>query len=324
MTKRKILGLFLIVFFTNIVPALSQTIYDTVQVGKIRQVVSYNGRKGAPMILFLHGGPGSSRMKQADVFTNLLKEHFMVVQWDQRETGKTLALNKSAVPITLKLMENDTYELIKLLLKKFNHKKLYLVGESWGTVLGFSMAEKHPDLLDAYIAFSPVVDQTNSERILLDNLKLYVREKEDNQGLKELETVKIPYGDYDQMYYSRKWMLKRDGYPLADKDTTALKGYITDWSKTWMPAWNQAMRQNLFKKLPKIGCPVYFFLGEKDLQTNFGIASDYFKFVKAPKKEIFTFQNAGHSVLTEEANQVQKIIIEEILAKIDRRLVAPR
>jgi len=315
MLKIRILSLFVIALFSNYVSAQSQPTYDTVSVGNIKQVVSYSGVHGAPLILFLHGGPGSSRMKQAEVFSNVLQKNFLVVQWDQRETGRTVALNKSSVPITLNLMEKDTYELIQLLLKKFKQKKLYLVGESWGTVLGFKMAKNHPELLNAYIAFSPVIDQTKSERILLENLKIDAKGKGIIQAEKELNNVNVPFDNADQLRYSRKWMLSRDGYTIADKDTTAFKQYIDDWAKTWLPTWNDAIRQNLFTDLPEVNCPVYFFLGGKDLQTNFSIARDYFKVLKAPKKDIFLFEDAGHSVLTEKAERVQEIIIKDILAE---------
>jgi pimeloyl-ACP methyl ester carboxylesterase len=317
--KRKFLALFIILLLSDTLFAQSEVKYDTVAVGNIKQVLSYSGSKNAPLLLFLHGGPGSSRMKQAGLFTNELQKHFLVVQWDQRDAGRTLALNKSSVPITVKLMEDDTYELIKLLLKKFNQKKLYLVGESWGTVLGFKMAEKHPELLNAYMAFSPVVNQIKSEQIVLGKLKLDAKEKGNIKAQEELNRVKIPFENYKQIYYSRKWMFSYDGHPFADKDTTALKDYMEDWSKTWMPTWNQAISQNLFTQLPQINCPVYFFLGKKDLQTNFGISKEYFEVLKAPVKDVFVFENAGHSVLTEEAEQVQKIIINDILNKPGKR-----
>ncbi|SHG27013.1 alpha/beta fold hydrolase [Flavobacterium johnsoniae] len=305
--------LILIVVFLSSLSAQIQTNYDTLSVGKIKQIISYKGNQNAPLILFLHGGPGSSRMNQAEKFSNKLQDHFLVVQWDQRDAGKTLALNKSSVPITLELMENDTYELVKLLLKKFNKKKIYLVGESWGTVLGFYMAEKHPELLNAYIAFSPVIDQSKSEMILLDKLKADAKEKGNTTAQKELNTVKIPFENSDQIYYSRKWMFNYDGQPFPDKDTTAVKQYLKAWSDTWMPTWNKAIKQNLFKELPSVKCPVYFFIGKKDLQTNFTIAEKYCEILKAPKKKIFLFEDAGHSVLTEKPEEVQKIIIEQIL-----------
>jgi len=311
--KSRFLSLLIVVLLSNNLFAQSPTSYDTVTVGNIKQVISYTGSKDLPIILFLHGGPGSSRMKQADIFSNILQEHFLVVQWDQRETGRTLALNKSSVPITLELMENDTYELIDLMLKKFKQKKLYLVGESWGTVLGFKVAEKHPQLLNGYIAFSPVVNQIKSEQILLEELKLFAKEKGNTAAQKELKAVEFPYKNYQDLYYSRRWMLDYDGHLISEKDTAALKQYIEDWSKAWLPTWNEAMLQNLSADLPKIDCPVYFFLGEKDLQTNFNVAKDYFKILKAPKKKIFLFKTAGHSVLTEEAERVQAIIVEDIL-----------
>lgn len=313
MKNRTPFTLILIVAFLGSLSAQTQIHYDTLSVGKIKQIISYKGNQNAPLILFLHGGPGSSRMNQAEKFSNKLQDHFLVVQWDQRDAGKTLALNKSSVPITLELMENDTYELIKLLLKKFNKKKIYLAGESWGTVLGFKMAEKHPELLNAYIAFSPVIDQSKSEQILLDKLKADAKEKGNATAEKELNTVKIPFENSDQIYYSRKWMFNYDGQPFADKDTIAVKEYLKAWSDTWMPTWNKAVKQNLFKELPSVKCPVYFFIGKKDLQTNYTIAEKYFESLKAPKKKIFLFEDAGHSVLTEKSEEVQKIIIEEIL-----------
>ena len=310
--KRSIFTLSVLLFSINLF-AQSPVKYDTVSVGQIKQVVSYTGTENSPIILFLHGGPGSSRMKQADLFSNTLRTHFMVVQWDQRDAGRTLALNKSNVPINVKLMVDDTYELIRLLLKKFNQKKLYLVGESFGTVLGFKIAEQHPELLNAYIAFSPVVNQSQSEQILLEKLKVDAKQKANLSAQKELSTVQIPYGNYEQLGYAKKWLLISYGQSLTDDNVVAFNEYIKGWSATWLPTWNEAIGLNLFKELPKINCPVYFFLGKTDLQTNFGIAKAYFEFLKAPKKELFVFDNAGHSVLTEEAEQVQKLIISNVL-----------
>jgi len=311
--KTKIIIAFISALFTQHLFAQSVPIYDTLTIGNLKQIVSYTGNKDLPIILFLHGGPGSSRMKQAEIFSNELQKHFMVVQWDQRDAGKTLELNKSSVPNTLELMESDTYELINVLLKKFKHKKLYLVGESWGTVLGFKMAEKHPELLNAYIAFSPVVNQSKSEQILLDVLRDKAKLMGNQLALNELNAVEIPFDNYEQIYFLRKWMFENDGYQFSETDLATIKQFIEDWSKIWLPTWNLAIRQNLFADLPQIKCPVYFFVGGKDLQTNFGIATDYYNVLKAPKKELFFFENAGHSILTEEKEQVQNIIIEQIL-----------
>lgn len=75
----------------------------------------------------------------------------MVVQWDQRQTGETLKLNSSPEKLSLGLLQNDTEELINYLLQRFNRKKLFLVSHSFGSMLGFDFAAKHPESIYAYI-----------------------------------------------------------------------------------------------------------------------------------------------------------------------------
>jgi len=285
---------------------------DTLQIGGIGQVIATKGIKDAPIILFLHGGPGSSRMKQADIFSNELQKQFMVVQWDQRESGKTLELNKTNRSISLDLMVSDTREVIDALLKKFDQKKLYLAGESWGTVLGFKMAELYPEKLYAYLAFAPVTDQNQSEKLLLIKLQDDAKAKGNTKAQEELLRIKIPFDNVDQIYYLRKWWFAYDGHPFADKDTTLVKDYMKSWAETWFPTWREAMAHNLFTKLPKIKCPVYFFVGGKDYQTNWELAKSYYEKLSAPKKKIYWFENASHDVLVSDATKVQRIIIDEV------------
>src|SRR5687767_15501579 len=70
-------------------------------IGGIKQFVTVKSKNNTkPLLLFLHGGPGNSVIHYADKFTSKLKEHFIVIQWDQREAGRTLTLNRSPQPLT--------------------------------------------------------------------------------------------------------------------------------------------------------------------------------------------------------------------------------
>jgi hypothetical protein len=77
--KRRILAIMMLLGGNNLF-AQTQPSFDTVSVGAIKQIVFYSGGKDLPIIFFLHGGPGSSRIKQASVFSNILQQHFLVVQ----------------------------------------------------------------------------------------------------------------------------------------------------------------------------------------------------------------------------------------------------
>lgn len=96
---------------------------EVLSIGGIQQYISVKGKDTSlPLLLFLHGGPGGSVMHYADKFTHRLQNHFVVIQWDQRQTGKTLALNPSPLPLTLEQFQRDTYEMIMALLAKFGRE----------------------------------------------------------------------------------------------------------------------------------------------------------------------------------------------------------
>ena len=302
--------LFLLYIWSN---TLGQTPVDTAEaitIGGIKQYITLKGKDNTkPLLLFLHGGPGNSVMSYAHKFTQKLQENFIVVQWDQRETGETLKLNPSPVPLTLTLFQNDSHELIKHLLKKFQRSKLYLIGHSWGTVLGFHIAAQYPGLLHAWIPISPVINQLESERIILKLMKEKASQLGNKIEIEELATVNIPFENGEQLYYHRKWLFHFNGKPRKNFS----KSVVTAWASTWLSVWNEASKINLTESLLEINCPVYFFSGRKDYQTNFSITADYYKKLKAPKKGLFWFEKSAHSVPSNEPLLMQDIIINKIL-----------
>ena len=281
---------------------------EVVSINGIKQFISLKGRdRTNPIFLFLHGGPGNSVMSYAHKFTSRLESHFVVVMWDQREAGKTKDLNHSDKPLTVSLFEEDTYELIRMLLKKFNQPKLYLAGHSWGTVPAFDIASHHPELLHAVLAISPVINQVESERIILDAMMKKAEEEKNDQATKELSGVSIPFEDADDIYFHRKWLADFNGQKKFDK------GFVMSWASTWLPVWTEATVINRFQSLPAINCPAYFFTGTKDYQTNYTITENYFNMVTAPRKQLFKFENAGHPLPSTRGNELQDIIIQNIL-----------
>lgn len=282
---------------------------EVISIGGIRQYITVKGRdRSLPLLLFLHGGPGGSVMHYADNFTGRLQEHFVVVQWDQRETGKTLQLNRSNAPLSLKLFQTDTHALIDTLLQRFGRHKLYVAGHSWGTALGFHIAENFPDVLYAYIAIGPMIHQLESEKIALARMQDHALNKGDLQAKEQLSSVRIPFENGEQLYYHRKWL--RD---LSGSRKVISKDYVERWARTWLKTFNEACERNLMETLPEIHCPVYFFTGRTDYQTNSSITEKYYQMLKAPRKGFFWFERSGHSIPSSEPERMQSIIIDTIL-----------
>jgi len=278
----------------------------SVKAGNILQWIKIDGDNDQhPVMLFLHGGPGSSAMSYANQFTNELQKHFIVVQWDQRETGKTKSLNSSPEPLTISLFENDAVEIINYLRTKFHQDKIYLVGHSWGGFLALEVASHHPELLAACFAASPMIHQIESEKMTLDKMKDLAEHDNNKIAKEELAEIKIPFESETQLYYQRKWL-----YELINQQKAPFtKSYVESWSTTWLSLFNEASKVNFFEAAPEIKCPIYFLIGSKDFQTNFNLTESYFKKLKAEKKELFWFSNSAHGLNLTESKKFQQVII---------------
>lgn len=299
----------IIIFFALLCPAQlfgASPVHtsEAVSIGGIQQWISINGTDDHhPVLLFLHGGPGNSAMGYADKFTSKLQEHFVVVFWDQRESGKTAKLNASPEPISLSLMESDALEMIQYLLARFSQKKIFLMGHSWGGFLGLRMAASHPKLLSAYFAISPMVHQIESEQLALEWMKKSAIERNDRAALDELAMIKIPFENGEQLYCDRKWL----AFGMGNKAPG--EAFVETWAEKWLALYNEASQVNLFLDAPEIKCPVYFLIGSHDYQTYAKLTEQYFKMVKAEKKELFWFTNSSHNLNLTEPGKLQDIVI---------------
>jgi pimeloyl-ACP methyl ester carboxylesterase len=72
------------------------------------------------------------------------------------------------------------------------------------------------------------------------------------------------------------------------------------------------MKIDLPTTLPKVDCPIFFFVGKNDIQTSAQITEHYFEELYAPKKKLFVFENSGHQIHKSEPEKFQRTIIEAI------------
>jgi len=281
-----------------------------VNIGGIKQWINISAKDSSkPLLLFLGGGPGESNMDSKDYFTKKLQEQFVVVIWDQRESGKTLQLNASPKPLTVDRYQQDTHELITYLLHKFSRPKLYLVGFSWGTVLGIKMAQQYPNLLYAYVAVSQLVYQQKSEQMLLQRLKQQAATAKNQTAINELSRVKIPFENKDELYYQRKWLFAFSNNPIPE---TEIKRVFDELPNSLFVLGVEAGKIDLTKKNPALQCPVYFFVGRNDYQTNHDLTSAYYKQLKAKNKHFCWFEKSAHAVPFTEPDLFQQTIISKV------------
>ena len=59
--------------------------------------------------------------------------------------------------------------------------------------------------------------------------------------------------------------------------------------------WEESRNFNLIEDIPVLKVPVWFIVGEDDMNTPVALIEEYFKFVHAPKKQMIIMENCAHT-----------------------------
>jgi pimeloyl-ACP methyl ester carboxylesterase/uncharacterized membrane protein len=139
----------------------------TVRLGGTDQAVMIRAEDPEkPVLLYLSGGPGQSDVALSRVLAEGWTHDFVFVDWDQRGNGKSYAAIDPLSTFTLDQAVSDTLELTDYLRARFGERKIYLMGESWGTILGVLAVQRQPDLYHAWIGSGQAVDAVETDRHL--------------------------------------------------------------------------------------------------------------------------------------------------------------
>lgn len=305
-----------------------------VEIGGIKQWISIRGRdRRNPILLFIHGGPASAEMPASWLYQSPWEDYFTVVQWDQRGAGKTAAANDPALvtpTITIEQMTADGEELVALLRETFSKDKIFVLGHSWGTVIGLSIAQRHPEWLHAYIGMGQVINGQENERIGYAFAQGEARRREDAQALSELAAIApYPAADgavtFEQILAQRKWVIGYGGLTWGRSDFTyeqnarLLSPEYTDADL----AADQYVGASLVQLLPgltrldfgdvrRLDCPIFLFNGRHDYATPSSISAAWLETVSAPQKQIFWFEHSAHMMQFEQPGKVFMHLVRDI------------
>jgi len=302
---------------------------EAVELGGVEQTIYLRGRdRNNPVMLFLHGGPGVPELPLARDFGLRLEEHFVVVHWDQRGAGNSCTSDVPDESLNLEQYLADTVELVNLLRNRFDVEKIYLVGHSWGSILGVLVTERHPELFYAYVGMGQVVNMNRGEnisyRFVLDRAKA----EENEEALAELETIHPPYATTQELLTQRAWLSHYHGDVYKGGGTSTLvRGVLLspEYSigkklsfygcaiNSVDQAWGDIQDLDFIRDILRLDLPVYFFAGRHDYNTPFELVEEFSRTLEAPHNEIVWFEESAHSPNLEESDLYQEILIQKVL-----------
>lgn len=105
-----------------------------------------------------------------------LEQDFVVVTWEQRGAGKSYSALDPVETLTLEQTVADTIEVSNYLRDRFDEDKIYLVGNSWGTIPGVLAVQQHPELFHAYVGTGQMVSPQNTDIMFYEDTLAWAKQ----------------------------------------------------------------------------------------------------------------------------------------------------
>ncbi|RZK92957.1 MAG: alpha/beta hydrolase, partial [Hymenobacter sp.] len=289
---------------------------DTSLLLPVNGVQQYLEIKGAaktkPVLLFIHGGPAWPATPMNRKYNQALAKDFIFVSWDQRNCGKSQT--DTTVALTLGLYVADAHVVTQFLQQKYHQQKIFVIGHSWGSLIGVNLVQQYPQDYAAYIGMGQLVNPGKSELLAKNYVVQQAALRKDTATLAAL--AKIPFNQ-DGSYQNglaglMQFRMLSDKY-LTSSETAELPNPMTlypdyqalDWMTPAMrtgkllSSYITGSKTNLLKQ-STFQLPVYLFVSKYDYTTSAELAQQYFALIKASKKQLFLFAHSGHAPSWEE------------------------
>lgn len=310
---------------------------EKIRLGGVDQWLIIRGHDvNKPVLLFLSGGPGSSEAGRVMRFNAELEKHFVVVIWEQRGCGKSYPSLNPKSALTVDQYAADIVELTDILRQRFDEEKIYLVGHSWGAIIGLRAAQERPDLFHAYVGTAQMVDVLETDQIIYQMMLDHSRQTGDTQFVQTLEKqgeppylVKNPIKPYSTLF-GREYAVfeapniknedfRREGDLLQLMYKQPEYGWLDrlNWLRSLVDTFNVVYPQlqdlDFRVDAAKLNLPVYLMLGRHDMNNPYQIPEEYFNLLQAPSKQLYFFEDSGHGMIWEEAHLFHDLMINTIL-----------
>lgn len=267
-----------------------------------------------PVLLYLGiGGPGAGGFPATAMTLAPLEDHFVVVNWDQPGTGKSY----NAVPISTLTVErfvSDAHELTQLLRARFHQDKVYVLGLSWGTILGIKLVQQYPDLFYAYVGTGQMVNTTENDRLGYQLALKIVTERDDTTTAATLRRNGPPpyVGDGMAMKYVayNDVLFSYMGSPTIVQILLIAPQFAPEYGLLDKVNFDRGLIESFAVLYPQLrdldfttqasglDVPVYFLVG-RDVNAMASLVERYYNILQAPHKELIRL-NSGHGATAEE------------------------
>ena len=307
---------------------------EKVSLNGSQQWISIRGKAvNKPVLLFLAGGPGGSQLVTERRALAGLEDYFLVVNWEQPGAGKSFdAVDRST--LTPERYISDGLALVSYLRERFNQEKIYLLGESWGSVLGVWMVQRQPESFHALIGTGQMVAFLENDLMCYNFAIQWAQERGDMKKAAQLQKHgPPPYYGKDVAIKEAAFLMDTFNYmnanpAIADDGFNTFQDLASseyglydklNWFRGALDTLNivypQLWKVDFRTQATELEVPVYFLIGRHDVNAPPVLTEEYYELLNAPRKELIWFEHSGHNPWVTESTAFVDVVVNKILVE---------
>ncbi len=284
---------------------------ETFSLGGYPQKVLIEGKTpDLPVLIFLHGGPGTPIPFCAGgrgMFPEFT-EQFILVCWDQLGCG----INNREIDDSFSIQSfvQMTADLIRALAERFPNNKKYIFATSWGSILCAKLLEQHPRIVDGAVVcgqilrdvfFSPeVLDTLSQAKLPTKKLARLQQISPENYTPEDLQLFSSCLQKYTNAYFHKQGrkaplgkillgLLTGPDYRLADVKAIMVNGYRGNGS-----LWREILKLDLTGTVSRVQIPYRICQGDSDIVASTQQVQKLVKAAGNPNLRCKVAANTGH------------------------------
>ena len=289
---------------------------------------THGADRGAPVLLWLHGGPGGAARPLFRYFNSDLEEHFVVAYWDQRGAGRSFDPEADPGQLTIARHLADLDAVVDHLRRIYGRDQVVLIGHSWGGALGLLYARDHPRKVAAIVAVAPVVAARAGQQAEYDFVLSEATRLGDEDALAQLREIGAPpYGTAAEVFAVGRLTDRYGGvfHRAPNRPWLVLSGIFGGLATPWeIPRliratevsldamYEELLGLDLLESVPSVDVPVFFLLGRYDRRVDARLAARYLERLRAPSKKVIWFERSAHNVPFEEPDRFDDTVLDAV------------
>lgn len=276
----------------------------------------------APLLLFLHGGPGNvvaGVLQFRATVGRQLEQDFLIAYLHQRGAGKSSPVPASEQTVSAHI--GDLEQVVDALTERYDQNRVHLLGHSWGAILAALYADGHGEDVEKLVLVSATVNVRSQFRDSREATLEWAKEEGVAEAVEQLAGVDTAFETPKDVGVVGRWASQARGGIARRLDTNvierlALRLEYPNWQERTAEIGGAMIEEtldiDLHDAIASFETPALFVSGALDtVVAEASMRRDYARY--GGPKEFILLEDSHHLPFIDEPDALARAVREFLL-----------